>query len=192
LPVFTEDFESGSIAPPRWTTPTAGLTTQQSTVHAGNWAAEETSTGTTTWSSAQLPATYRALHVSAWVYLKQRSTSAGLFKLRSASGAYIAYLYVNAGGFLSVRNDAGLVTHAGSATVSTGHWHQVEIGVDTNPGGQITIWAALDGTRVTFGTPVTSTETLGNNPIGQLTLGDDVAGRSYDIAIDDVWADTSV
>ncbi|HEY2176622.1 MAG TPA: fibronectin type III domain-containing protein [Mycobacteriales bacterium] len=192
LPVFTEDFESGSIAPPRWTTPTAGLTTQQSTVHAGNWAAEETSTGTTTWSSAQLPATYRALHVSAWVYLKQRSTSAGLFKLRSASGAYIAYLYVNAGGFLSVRNDAGLVTHAGSATVSTGHWHQVEIGVDTNPGGQITIWAALDGTRVTLGTPVTSTETLGNNPIGQLTLGDDVAGRSYDIAIDDVWADTSV
>ena len=192
LPVFTEDFETGSIGPPRWTTPTAGLGTEQAAVHGGNWAAEEASTGAVTWSTTQLPTTYRALHVSAWVYLKQRRTSAGFVKLRSASGAYIAYLYVNAAGYLSVRNDAGLVTHVSTSAISTGRWHQVEIALDTNPGGQITIWAALDGTRVTFGTPVTSTETLGTNPIGQLTLGDDVAGRSYDIAIDDLWADTNI
>jgi hypothetical protein len=192
VPVFTEDFESGSIGPPRWTTPTAGLVAEQAVVHGGNWAAEETSTGATTWSSTQLPATYRALHVSAWLYIKQRSTSAGFFKLRSATGAYIAYLYVNAAGFLAVRNDAGLVTHASTTSVSAGQWHHVELALNENPGGQITIWAALDGTRVTFSTPVTITETLGTNPIGQLTLGDDVAGRSCDIAIDDLTADTDV
>jgi hypothetical protein len=192
VPVFTEDFESGSIGPPRWTTPTAGLVAQQATVHGGGWAAEESSTGTPTWASTQLPSTYRALHVSAWVYIKQRSTSAGLFKLRSANGAYIAYLYVNAAAYLAVRNDAGLVTHASTTTVSTGQWHKVEIGLDTNPGGPVTIWAALDGSRATFSTPVTTSETLGTNPIGQLTLGDDVAGRNYDIAIDDITADTNV
>ena len=117
------------------------------------------------------------------MYLKSRSTSAGL-KLRTANGAFIAYLYVTASGFLSVRNDAGNVTHVSSTPVSSGQWHKVEYYLDTNPGGPITITAALDGGNVTFTTPVSGTETLGSSPIGQVVLGDTVAGRTYDIAID--------
>jgi fibronectin type 3 domain-containing protein len=192
LPVFSEDVESGTLAPPKWTTPTAGLVTEQATVHAGNWAAEETSTGSPTWASAQLPTTYRALHVAAWVYVKSRSTSAGFLKLRTATGAYIAYLYVSSTGYLSVRNDAGNVTHVSTTPVSLNQWHKVEMSLDTNPGGPITLWAAIDGTRVSFTTPVSSTETLGTSPIGQVVLGDTVSGRTYDIAIDDLTADTAI
>jgi len=63
--------------------------------------------------------------------------------------------------------------------------------IDTNPGGPITITAGLDGTPVTFTTPVGASETLGTAPIGRLTLGDDVAGRTYDVAIDDVTIDAA-
>jgi fibronectin type 3 domain-containing protein len=192
LPVFSESFESGTISTPPWTVPTSGLVTQQATVHAGGWAAEETSAGNPTWSSAQLSQTYRALHVTAWVYVKSRGTSAGFLKVRTATGAYIAYLYVNASGYLSVRNDAGNVTHVSTSPVTNNQWHKVELALDTNPGGPISLWAAIDGTRVTFTTPVTSSESLGPNPIGQVVLGDTVAARTYDIAIDDLTADTAI
>jgi fibronectin type 3 domain-containing protein len=193
LPVFVDDLESGLLSggANAWTVPTTGLTTEQSLVHQGAWAAEETSTGSPTWSSVQLPTTYRALHASAWVFVRSRSTSAGFLKLRSATGAYLAYLYVNSAGYLSVRNDAGGVTHVSAAPVSNGSWHHVEMRIDTNPGGPIKITAALDGTPVTFTTPVGATETLGTSQIGRLTLGDDVAGRTYDIAIDDLSLDTT-
>lgn len=190
-PVFQEGFESGSLAPSIWTAPTAGLAVQQTTVHSGSWAAEETSTGAATWSAAQLPTPYPAVRASAWVYLKSRSTSAGFLKLRTSTGAYIAYLYVNAAGYLSVRNDAGNVTHVSTTPVTLGQWHKVEYYLDTNPGGPITITAAVDGTNVTFTTPVTSIETLGAAPIGQIVLGDTITGRTYDIAIDDVTVTTS-
>ena len=193
LPVFTESFESGTLGPPLWSAPTAGLVTQQATVHSGSWATEETSTGAATWSATQLPTTYRALHVSAWVYVKSRlsTSSAGFLKVRSATGAFIAYLYVNATGNLAVRNDAGNVTHVSTTQVTTGRWHKVELSADTNPGGPITLWAAIDGARVTFSTPVTATETLGTSAIGQIVLGDTVTGRTYDIAVDDIAADTA-
>jgi fibronectin type 3 domain-containing protein len=192
MPLFLETFEAGALSSSTnaWTTPTAGLTTQQATVHTGSWAAEENSTGSPTWASAQLPATYTAVHASAWVNVKSRSTSAGFLKLRTASGAYIAYLYVNASGYLSVRNDAGNVTHVSTTTVPINSWHKVDLYVNTNPGGPVTITAALDGATVTFSTPVGSTETLGSTPIGQIVLGDTVAGRIYDIAIDDLFVDT--
>jgi len=191
VPVFQDGFESGSLAPGIWTTPTPGLVVQQAIVHAGNSAAEETSTGAATWSAAQLPTTYPALRASAWVYVNSRSTSAGFLKLRTSTGAYIAYLYVNAAGFLSVRNDAGGVTHVSTTPVTNGQWHKVEYYLNTNPGGPITITAAIDGTNVTFTTPVTSTETLGSTPIGQIVLGDTVTARTYDVAIDDVTVTTS-
>ncbi|HEY4994242.1 MAG TPA: fibronectin type III domain-containing protein, partial [Nakamurella sp.] len=190
VPVFVENFELGSLAPTVWTTPTAGLTVQQATVHSGSWAAEEVSTGSATWASAQLPGTYRAIHASAWVYIASRTTSAGFLKLRTASGAYIAYLYVNSTGYLSVRNDAGNVTHVSTSLVSTGRWHKVEMYIDTNPGGPITITAVLDGLPVVLAPTVTGTETLGTSLIGQVVLGDTVAGRTYDIAIDDLTVDT--
>ena len=68
LPVFAEDLESGLLngGANAWTLPTAGLGTEQSLVHQGGWAAEETSAGSPTWSSVQLPTTFRALHASAW------------------------------------------------------------------------------------------------------------------------------
>jgi hypothetical protein len=180
-----------------WTTPaTGGLSVGQPaaplTAHSGTWVARETSSPS--WVSATLPGgPYRAVHASAHVRLETRSTSAGFLKLRSATGAYIAYLYANASGFLSVRNDAGNVTHVSGTTVPTGQWVKVEYYLDTNPGGAITIKAALNGQPVTFSgsNAVGATETLGANPIGRITLGDDVANRSYDILLDDLVVDTA-
>jgi hypothetical protein len=189
-PIFEENFESGSLSVGVWSSPTPGLVTEQATVHSGVWAAEETSTGAATWSSAQLPGSYRAVHASAWVYVKSRSTSAGFLKLRSATGGYIAYLYVNASGYLSVRNDAGNVTHVSTVPVTNGQWHKVDLYLDVNPGGPVTIAVALDGVSAPFTTPVGSTETLGASLVGQLVLGDTIASRSYDIAIDDITIDT--
>jgi hypothetical protein len=188
-PILTDDFESGTLAAP-WASPATGnLTVQNTTTHAGAYAVQEQSTGSPSWIIARLASTYPAVHASAWVYINSRSTSASFLKLRGAKGEYIAYLYVNANGYLSVRNDAGNVTHTSSTPLAAKQWYHVELYLDVNPGGTITIKAAVNGTPVKFTTAVAATETLGTKPVGQVTLGDDVSGRTYDIAIDDLTLD---
>lgn len=190
-PILNDGFESGSFGPP-WISPATGdLTVQGTVANSGQWAAEEKSTGSPSWITAALPSTYRAVHASAWVYVKARSTSASILKLRGPNGQYIAYLYINAAGDLAIRNDAGLITHASSTLITPGRWYHTELYLDVNPGGPITLRAAVNGIPVTLTTGVQTGETLGTVPIGQLTLGDDVASRTYDMVLDDITMDTN-
>jgi hypothetical protein len=70
---------------------------------------------------------------------------------------------------------------------------KVDLWLDQNPGGPISIRAALSGTQVAFtgANAIQPTETLGTTAIGQFVLGDDVASRTYDVSIDDVVVDTA-
>jgi hypothetical protein len=187
--VLSEGFESGLVAP--WAVPVTGSLGVESVVVHGGGAAVE-AVNSPSWVNVSLPGgPYSAVHVGAWVLVRSRSTSAGFVKLRGASGAYIGYLYVNGSGLLSVRNDAGGVTHVSGTAVPVNQWVRVEVYLNQNPGGPVAIRAALNGVPVTFtgANAVQPGETLGSSGIAVLTLGDDVSSRLYDVVLDDLLVD---
>ena len=83
----------------------------------------------------------------------------------------------------------GEVTRTSSQVVSPGQWHEVQVHVRVNhaepSAGQVQVW--YDGTPVA---ELSRTEDLGTAPIGRLQLGENAAERTFDIAFDDVVADT--
>ena len=179
--VFSDGFESGDMS--QWTSVTGNIKAQSSLVHSGTYAAQETSTGSGTYARKTLPGTYTNLWAQAWVYVVSHSTSAAFFSFRTSSGASIVYVYVNASGDLSLRNDAGGVTTYSTTAMPIGSWHLVTLHALVN-GTSSSVDVSLDGTQVP---DLTLTgQNLGTSPIAMLQLGDNVTGRTYDIALDDV------
>jgi hypothetical protein len=75
------------------------------------------------------------------------------------------------------------VTTASSTTMPTGSWHLVTLHAIVNGTGS-SLGVSLDGNPVPGLTA--GGQDLGTSPIGMFQLGDSTAGRSYDIALDDV------
>ena len=184
--VFSDGFESGDLS--QWTSVTGNIEGQSSLVHSGTYAAEETSTGSGTYARKTLGGSYTNLWAQAWVYVVSHSTSSAFFSFRTSSGASILYVYVNASGDLSVRNDAGGVTTYSTTQVPAGSWHLVTLHAQIN-GTNSSLDVSLDGTQVP-GLTLTG-QNLGTSPVAMLQLGDNVTGRTYDIALDDVEASQS-
>ncbi len=70
--------------------------------------------------------------------------------------------------------------------MSVGAWHEAQLRVRINgAASESEVW--LDGVRIN---DLSLTQTLGSNPIGRVTLGENVTGRSYDVAFDDVTVGT--
>jgi hypothetical protein len=70
-------------------------------------------------------------------------------------------------------------------TVTLNAWHDLQVRLVVNgEASQVQIW--LDGAGV-----LSQTQSLGSTAIGRLELGDPAAGRAFDVAFDDVRADTS-
>jgi chitodextrinase len=178
--VFYDNFESGGLT--GWST-VSGVTVQSSVVHAGSYACRETSSGTGTYAYANLPGSYPELWAQAWVNVVSRSTSASLFGFRTASGASLVNVYIDASGRLSLRNNIGSVTSYSTSTIAAGSWHRITLHAVVN-GSSSSLDVGLDGVAVS-GLSLTG-QNLGTAPITKLQLGDTASGRSYDIALDDV------
>jgi acid phosphatase type 7 len=185
--LFVDGFESGNLS--AWTA-VSGLTVQQQEVYAGAWAARGTTSGpgvyaSRTLASAQLELYYR-------IRLKRiglgGTSSVNFMKFRTAAGAAIAELYLTPAGVLGYRNDVTAVSTNSQVTVSAGVWHEAQMHVRVN-GTASTVEVWLDGSRVDALS--TTTASLGTVAVGRIQLGENVAGRSYDFAYDDVVADTS-
>jgi hypothetical protein len=183
--VFADGFESGSMS--AWTT-NAGIGVQNTTVHSGAYAAQAVSTGTATYARDAFGSTYSSLYVRAYFQLRSLpSSTVTLVGYRTASSVSIARLYVDSQGRLALRNDVGATSTTGPV-VGLGSWHSVEFHIIVN-GASSTIEVWLDGSPVSALT--TQTANLGSALIGQLQLGENQTGRSYDIAFDDLVVQTA-
>jgi chitodextrinase len=181
--LFDDDFERGNLS--LWTA-VAGLSVQQQLVSGGQWAARATSNGAAG-SSAQvvLAGTRSDLYYRAMFHVvSQGVNSASLLRVRNAANAALSSVSVAATGKLTYRNDTTGVSMSTGQAVTRGAWHDLQMHVLVNgDSSQVEIW--LDGTRV-----LSLTQSLGSTPIGRLELGDPAAGRLFDVAFDDVRADT--
>ena len=182
--LFRDDFESGNLS--AWTA-AAGLTVQQQLGGGGSWAARATSDGTAG-SSAQvtLDSTRSDVYYSArFSIASQGPNSASLLRFRTAANGAVSSVFLASTGRLTYRNDTTGGTVATSAIVTRNTWHDLEARVLVNgASSQVEIW--LDGASV-----LTTVQSLGSAPIGRLELGDPGTSRVFDIAFDDVIADTA-
>lgn len=183
--LFSDGFESGAMS--AWTT-NVGIVVQGTTTHTGGFAAEAISTGPAAYARDTLGGSYSSLYMRGYFLVKTvPSSTVTLFGFRTAGSISIARLYVDSQGRLALRNDAGAVSTTGPL-FSVGTWHSVELHLVVN-GGASTIEVWLDGNPVSALT--TQTANLGSTSIGQIQMGENQTGRSYDIAFDDVVVQTA-
>jgi chitodextrinase len=186
--VFADGFETGNFS--QWTFNT-GLAVQQQQVFSGSWAVRGTSSGSATWAYKQLTSTYAELYYRIrFKVLSQGSSSNStvyVLKVRTGSGTSILGLFRSPTGRLGYRNDIAGASTTSSTTVTTGVWHEVQVRVRINgASSQSETW--FDGVRIAA---LSKTENFGTSPIGRIQIGENATGRTYDVAIDDVVANTS-
>jgi hypothetical protein len=182
-PLFSDDFESGDLS--HWTT-NLGLSADNSQVHSGTWAARAASSGggsSTGYAVAQLSSGQASLYYKLWFkILGQGANVVDLLKLRTSTGAALLTLFASPTGVLGYQNNITTVSTYSKTTVTAGAWHSVEVHVVINDTtSQTETW--LDGQSVP---DLSKTESLGTTPIGRIQLGENITGRTYDVAFDDV------
>ncbi|MBX6340938.1 MAG: metallophosphoesterase [Thermomicrobiaceae bacterium] len=185
--VFADDFETGDLS--RWTS-NNGLAVQQQVVANGSYAAEAVSTsGTAAYATKTLSSTQADLYYRIrFNIVSQGANSVNLLRVRTGGNASLAALLVTSTGKLGIRNDVAGVTTTSSTVVSKGAWHEAQIHVRV-AGSQSLIEVWLDGTKIDA---LTKTDSLGTTPVGRLQLGESQTGRIFDIAFDDVVADSGM
>ena len=180
--LFSDGFESGDLS--RWTT-NLGLLADPTQAHAGAYGARATSgsSGAAAWAWRQLPADQPDLDYTLWVkLLAQGNNVVDLLKLRTAGGTALLTVFASPTGVLGYQNNVTTISTYSHTPISAGAWHKLELHVVINgSSSQTQTW--LDDQPVP---DLTRTESLGTTGIGRIQLGENIAGRSYDVAFDDV------
>jgi hypothetical protein len=183
--LFLDGFESGDLS--QWTT-VNGLSAQQQEAYSGSWGARGTSTsGTPAYAYKQLTQAQAELYEQFRIkVLSQGGTSSVILsRLRTATGTPLVRLYVTATGKLGYRNDVSGVSTNSTTTLTQGTWHTIQLHALVNgASGHVDVW--LDGTKLGA---LSKTEDLGTTPMGRVQLGEDLTGRTFDVAFDDVTVD---
>jgi chitodextrinase len=183
---FLDGFESGNLS--QWTT-VNGLSAQQQEKYSGSWGARGTSTGSPAYAYKQLTQAQAELYEQFRVkVLSQAGTSSVILsRLRTATGTSLVRLYVTALGKLGYRNDVSGVSRNSITTVTQGTWHTVQLHSLVNgASGHVDVW--LDGTKLPA---LSKTEDLGTTPMGRVQLGEDLTGRTFDVAFDEEVVDST-
>jgi len=180
-PVFTDDFESGSLS--AWTTK-GGFTVQSTFMHTGSFAVQANTTVGATYAKKLLPSTYSDGYGRIYFSLLSYSSQVNLLRFRTAADVSQIYLSVTKSGKLALRNDIGATTLTSATDVGSG-WHALELHATINGASSTTeVW--LDGVKVT---DLSVTTNLGTTPIGKLQIGEVQGGRTYNLILDDVVFD---
>lgn len=181
-PLFADGFESGTLG--AWPSP-AGLTVQTLEKYAGAYGVRATSTGGPTFAKHQLPSPFGSLYARVRFKVIGKSNYVYLLKLRDVLDNSVLGLYVADGGQLAYTNYVTGSKWTSSTAVPAG-WHTVEIHAVVGGTGQTETW--LDGVMVA---ELSRAESLGAVLLDKLQLGDNSTGKIYDVAFDDVAANTS-
>jgi fibronectin type 3 domain-containing protein len=181
-PLFADNFETGNLS--LWAAQQQ-MNVQGQQIHAGTYAARGTSTGSPAYAVAQLSSSQTSIYWSSYIRILSNKTAAGLLEVQTAGGVPVVTFYVTDKGKLSFTNDVLSTTFSSPANFGNG-WHQLKVHVSVNgASSQVQVW--LDGGLVN---QLNVTTNLGSAAIGKVLIGDTAAGRTYDIAFDDVIADT--
>ena len=181
-PLFGDNFEAGNLS--KWFAQ-QGMTVQSQQVHGGGWAARGNSTGSPTYAVAQLPVNQPSVYWSSYVRIASNKTNAGLLEVQGATGTPIATFFVTDKGKLAYTNDILGTTNTSPTNFGNG-WHQLKVHITVNGAtSQVQVW--MDGGLVN---QLSGTANLGSAPIGRVVIGDTASGHTYDVAFDDVVADT--
>lgn len=183
-PLFHEGFESGNLT--SWTN--NGLTIYQQGALEGQYDVEALSTaGTANYATRTLTA-QNDLYYTTWFKINSHDTnSVFLQRFRTSGNVAILGTFVSGTGKLGYRNDITPGTITSTTSVSSGVWHQLQTHVHVNgASSQVEIW--LDGVQVAG---LSNAESLGNNPIGIIQLGENSTGKNFDVVFDELTFDTS-
>jgi hypothetical protein len=178
--LFSDGFERGDLS--GWTG-SAGVVVQQQQVYAGAYAARATSTGAAVYAYKQLGATEsEVVYDLRFKVVSQASNNVTLAKLRTQAAVSIVTLYRSGSGRFCLRNDVTATSVCASGTVSAGVWHGARLRARIDgAAGETEVW--LDGVRVDV---LSAMQSLGTAPIGRIQIGDNLTGRTFDVAFDDV------
>jgi N-acetylglucosamine-6-sulfatase len=179
--LFREGFEEGNLAR---AASVDGLVVQQAVANSGRWAARSTGSGTAANAAISI-GSYSEVYVRMRFFLVDRSTNVWVFSLRTGSGGPIALLGVSSSGKLLMRNGSSGVTRTSAKVVTDSVWHELLLHARIGSSGRSDVW--YDGAPVAM---FSRAEDLGDSPFELLLLGETVAGRTYDVAIDDVSVST--
>jgi hypothetical protein len=187
--LFGDDFETGDLS--RWSS-VSGLAVQQQVVFGGAWAARGTSSGAGASASAQRTLAVAQSDVTAGVRLDVVSVggtaAVNFLKVRTGSGVAIAELFVTSGRLLGWRNDVASTSTTSQTVLPVGTWSQLSFRVAVN-GTASTVQVLLNGVAVPGLS--TTTASLGSTAIGRVQLGENLTGRVYDLAYDDLTVDST-
>jgi len=179
--VFSDGFESGNFS--AWTV-AKGLVIESTRVHTGTFAARVNTTRGGGFARKSLTSTYTAGFGRVWFDVTSAASQVNVIRLDSSSGAPIASLYLTPSKRLAMK--AGSTTVVSPATVSTGSFHELELGIVINSASSTTqVW--LDGVLVPS---LSRTVNLGTAPIAQLQIGQATSGGTYNVIFDDAAFDT--
>jgi hypothetical protein len=78
-------------------------------------------------------------------------------------------------------------TRTSATAIAMGQWYTAQVHLRVNgTNSEIEVW--LDGLRVDA---LSKTDSFGSTPIGRIELGDNATNKTYDLAFDEVVADTA-
>lgn len=177
--VFSDTFETGTLS--KWAIRTRA-TVQTSIVHAGSYAVRLTATGSPSFARANLPSAEPTVRIQLWVNVRARPPSGAVILARAQGvSTPLVRLLLNASGTLAYNNEVAKVWRSSSVVLPSAGWHLLELDVTVGTAGHVRV--LLDGVVVTG---LDRTENLGAAGVQKLQIGDQIAGRTYDVAIDDV------
>lgn len=183
--IFSETFESGTLS--QWTT-TGGIAVNGQMGFNGTKGVRAKGIGTPAYATHGVAAQTELYDAFRFNIAAQGGTSLYLARMRTPAGTGIASLYVRGDRKLSVLVDAaGGASKISSVTVSRNAWHTAQLHVRVaGSSSLIEVW--LDGTKVGA---LTVSANLGSSPIGQVQIGENVSGRTFDVRFDDVSVGTA-
>jgi hypothetical protein len=180
--LFEDGFESGDLS--HWTS-NSGLFADPSQLHSGSFGARSSAAagGGPAWAWQQLSSAQTDLDYTVWFkLLGQGANVVDLLKLRTASGGALLTVFASPTGVLGYQNNVTTLSTYSRTPISQGLWHKLELHVlVAGSTSQTQTW--LDDQLVA---DLSKSESLGTTPIGRIQLGENITGRSYDVAYDDV------
>jgi hypothetical protein len=180
--LFADDFETGSTG--RWTS-NLGLVADATQAHGGSFGVRAASgaAGAAAWAYQQLPTPLGDLDATLWFRLNSVGPNVvDLMKLRTATGTALLTVFATSTGRLGYQNNVTSPSTTSSTIASMGAWHKLEVHVVVD-GDASRTETLLDNQPVVA---LTKTESLGTTPVGRFQVGENIAGRTYDVGFDDV------